>query len=76
MLIETDDGKYLEVLGTEQLSYAEVTSGAEEFTVCVRITGGPEVRVEAPLVFQNRLEDYPIDGVNDDVLGVAYHTQK
>lgn len=40
----------LGILVTEWLSFAEVMSLGEGFTVCVRIINNPKVRVEAPFV--------------------------
>ena len=76
-LIDTDDGRWSEFAGSKRLTYAEIALAGQGFTVCLRTSGGAEGGIEAFLLtFQNASGSYPISGVNDDVDGVAYRTQR
>lgn len=62
--------------GAEELRYADVTSGGEEMTILVRLSGGPSAIIEPPLIiFTNKNRIYPIRGVPDNVSGVVYRTE-
>jgi len=71
-----DDGRCLDFQGSKRVSYAELSSVGEKMTVCVRISGAPEYKIEpALIVFKNQKRSYPIRGVPDNIDGVAYRSQ-
>ena len=68
--------RVLDFKGKKRVSYAEVCSGREKLTVCMRIAGGPECRLENPMIIsQNSQRNYPIRGLQDNIEGVCYRTQ-
>ena len=72
-VINMDNGRTLGFRGDENVKYADVVSGDESLTMMVRITGGPDAHIEAPMmIFQNANRNYPIQGVPDNVPGVCY----
>jgi hypothetical protein len=74
-VINMDNGKTLGFRGDDDVKYADVVSGGESMTLVVRITGGVDAHIEAPMIiFQNPGRSYPIQGVADDIPGVCYRT--
>ena len=60
-------------LGDSTIRYAKVVSGGDSMTMVVRISGGRRAMIEAPmLIFTNTNKNYPIQGLEDNVLGVCY----
>jgi len=77
MILDMTDGKVLDFSGTKRVTYSQVSSGRVGFTVGLRISGGVQSRIEFPMVFfQNDDENYPINGVPDNVAGVGYMSQR
>lgn len=71
-----DNGKTLGFKGDDHVKYADVVSGGDPITMMVRLTGGPDARIEAPmLIFKNENRSYPIRGVPDNIPGVCYRSQ-
>lgn len=65
----------LDFVGTKRVRYGELSNGRQSFTVCMRISGGPNGKIETPFViFQNNLSSYPILGVPDNIDGVKYRS--
>ena len=50
MLVDMDNNNVLDIQGTKYITYSEVSSGRDCFTVCFRITGADGARIEAPFV--------------------------
>ena len=74
-IINMDNGRTLGFRGDENVKHADVVSGGESMTMMVRITGGPDSHIKAPMIiFQNVNRNYPIQGVPDDIPGVCYRT--
>jgi len=69
-------GEYtLSSVNTKRVNYAALSNGRQSFTICLRISGGPQAKIEPPLVlFPNKDSNYPIQGVPDDIDGVTYRT--
>lgn len=75
MMIDMDNGCVLDFQGEKNVTYAEVSSGRDCFTVCFRISGRNGGRIEKPVViFQNPNSNYPINGIADDIEGVTYRS--
>ena len=75
VMIDMDNGQVLNFKGTKKITYAEVASGRDCFTVCFRISGAGGGKIEKPVViFQNPNSNYPIIGVPDNIEGIAYRT--
>lgn len=71
-----DNGKTLGLKGDRHVKYADVVSGGDPITMMVRLTGGPNARIDPPiLIFKNDNRSYPIRGVPDNVPGVCYRSQ-
>jgi len=74
-MVNMDDGKTLSVIGSQDVRYADVSSGGVGMTMVVRITGGRDASIQPPLmIFENNSRSYPIRCVADDVPGVSYRT--
>ena len=74
-IIDMDDKKSLGFVGDEEVRYAKIVSGGEGMTMVVHISGGPEGKVETPMIiFQNASSNYPIRNLPDEVPGVCYRT--
>jgi len=74
-IFNMDNGKTLGFKGDRHVKYADVVSGGDPITMMVRISGGVNARIEAPmLIFKNQNGAYPIRGVADNVPGVCYRT--
>jgi len=75
MVLDMIGSSCLEEVGTRRVNWGAVSSGRESFSICMRISGGPEGKIETPLViFQNALSSYPIGGVPDNIDGVTYRS--
>ena len=69
MVMDMDNNHVLDIQRTQNITYADVSSGKDCFTVCFRITGAEGGKIEAPLViFQNPKSSYPVAGTPDDLL--------
>ncbi|KAL0241661.1 hypothetical protein GEMRC1_006896 [Eukaryota sp. GEM-RC1] len=76
-IIDMVNKRTLGVRGEDQVSFADVVSGTEGFTVVVKIRGGSRAKVTAPfLIFKNQLCSYPIKGTKDDDPHVSYCSSK
>ena len=74
-IMNSDNGKTLGFVGDNDVKYLDVVSGGESITMMVLISGGPEARVEVPmLVFKNPSRSYPIRGIPDNIPGVCYRS--
>ena len=75
MVIDMDNGHVLEFHGLKHVTYADVASARDCFTVCMRISGGPEGKIEKPsVIFQNPRSNYPITGIPDNIPGITYRS--
>lgn len=73
--INMDDSKTLDWRGVVDCKYHDVTSGGQNFTLMVHISGGRRGTLEPGFViFQNASSNYPIRGCPDNVPGVSYRT--
>ncbi len=60
----------------QKLNYADVVSGADGFTMVLRLRGGVNTKLEDPfLIFKNRSRNHPMINFPDDIAGVSYRTQ-
>ena len=51
--------------------------GGEGITVCLRLSGGENCKVEAPfIVFRNPSGNYPIESLDVNVEGICYRSQR
>ena len=76
-LYDPDDGRCLAFVGTSRITFAQIASAGKGFTVCLRVSGGVDCKIEVPLViFQNESESYPIAVLPDTVNGIAYRPQR
>lgn len=74
-IVNMDNGKTLGFRGDDNVKYADVVSGGVGMTMVVRIRGGRHAAIEpAFMIFQNANRNYPINGIPDDIPGVAYRT--
>ena len=70
-----ENGRVLDFKGEKSVSYAEVSSGRDKFTVCLRISGAPQCFIEpAMVIYQNNLRRYPILAVAPQP-GICYRSQ-
>ena len=68
-----DNGRVLDFQGSKHVTYAYVASSRDSFTFCTRISGGPQGKIEKPLViFQNPTSNYPIAEIPDNVQEIIY----
>ena len=75
MVIDMDNGQVLDFQWNKFVTYAEVSSGQDCFTVCFRVSGANVGKIEKLLlVFQNPNFNYITVGVPDDIPGVTYRT--
>lgn len=73
---DLDDRLVLARKGTDS-TYKEVVSGGEGMTLVLRLTGGPNAKIQAPFfIFKNALGSYPINGTPDNIEGVSYRSQR
>lgn len=73
--VNMDDSKTLDWRGVVDCKYHDVTSGGQNFTLMVQISGGRRATLEPGfIVFQNAAKNYPIRGCPDNVTGVSYRT--
>lgn len=69
-------GIVLDFNGSKHITYAELSSGRDKFTVCVRVSGGTQCKIECTmLVFRNGHRNYSTAGLPDDIPGICYRTQ-
>ena len=77
MIIDSENGHVLDFQGKKNVTYAEVSSGRDCFTICFRISGQGPGKIEKPLViFQNPGSNYPIIGLHDNVQNVTYRSSQ
>ncbi|KAL0224156.1 hypothetical protein P9112_003546 [Eukaryota sp. TZLM1-RC] len=75
--INMDNNKTLGFIDDEEVRYTDVVSGSQGMTLVVKLTGGPNARIDVPfLIFQNQSESYPIRNLQDSDPQVAYRTAK
>ena len=75
MVIDMGNGRVLDFQGSKHVTYADVASTRDCFTVCMRISGGPQGKIENLLViFENPSSNYPIAEITDDVQGITYRS--
>jgi len=59
------------------LSYHDIVSAGEGMTLVLRLTGGPNAKIQAPFfIFKNALGSHPIGGTPDNIPGVSYRSQR
>lgn len=74
-VINMDNGRSLGFRGDSTVKYANVVAGGESITLVVRISGGRQSMIEAPMIiFTNSNRTYPIRGIDDNIPGVCYLT--
>lgn len=74
-LINMDEGLTLEKRGEKVIKYMDVVSGKEGITLLVRVIGGVNGCIGAPmLLFKNQDRNYPIRNLPDNIEGVSYRT--
>ena len=70
-----DNGRVLDFQGSNRVTYLDVASGRDCFTVCMRISGGQNARIEKPLViFQKPKANYNSPSIPDNVDGITYRS--
>ena len=75
IVVDMDNGRILDFQDSNRVTYLDVASGRDCFTVCMRISGGQNVRIEKPLVIlQNPNRNYLISGILDNVDGITYRS--
>ena len=74
-VVNLDNDRTLGFRGDTTVKYVEVVSGGESMTMVIRISGGRQSMIEAPmLIFTNSSSNYPIRGLEDNISGVCYRT--
>lgn len=74
-IFDHDNGRTLDVVGSQTVKYAVVVSSGEAITMVMSITGRRKAWIEAHvLIFMNKSHNYPIRGLPNNVLGVCYQT--
>lgn len=75
MVIDMDNGRVSEFQAKRHVSYAEVVSCRNCFTVCFRIPNLDGGKIEKPIVIlKNPNSNYPIAGIPDDLEGITYRS--
>ena len=75
-VVNLDNDYTLGFRGDTTVKYTEVVSGGESMTMVIRISGGHRSMIEAPmLIFTNSSSNYPIQGLENNILGVCYKTR-
>ena len=75
MVIDMDNGHVLDFQFSKHVTCADLASARYCFTVCMRLSGGPQGKIEKPLViFQNPSSKYPIAGIPDNIQGITYRS--
>ena len=75
-VVNLDNDRTLGFRGDTTVKYAEVVSGGESMTMVIRISGGRRSMIKAPmLIFTNSSSNYPIRGLEDNIVGVCYRTR-
>lgn len=75
LVCNMDYGRTLGFANDQGLRYSDVTSGFEEMTMLVCISGGANAIIEPPLmIFKNKTRNYPMRNVPENIPGVAYRT--
>lgn len=71
--INMDNSKTLDWRGVVDCKYQDVTSGGQNFTLMVHISGGRRATIlPGFVIFQNAGKNYPIRGCPDNVPGMSY----
>lgn len=69
-----DDHKTLALVGEKNVRHAYVVSGHDRIKMIVLITGGPQGRLETPMLIIKNVDNiYLIRGLPDNAPGVTYH---
>ena len=72
-VIDMDNGRVLDFQGSSRVTYSDVASGRNCFTVCMRISGSESARIEKPLVaFSKPERELTISGIPDNIDGITY----
>ena len=72
MVLDMDEFRVREFFGRKRVTYSDVSSGRVCFTVCFRVSGHGEGRIEKLLViFQNPSSSYQVNGIPDDIEGIT-----
>lgn len=70
-----DNGKALRLKGDIHVIYTDVVSGGDIIKMIVRLSGGPNARIEVSMIiFKNNNRSFPIRGVEENIPGVCYMT--
>ena len=76
-LYDLDDHYSITRRGSKSVDYTAVVSGGTGMTLALRLSGGPNSKLEAPFfIFKNENANYPIAESPDNVPGVSYRTQR
>ena len=74
-VVNMNDGRTLGFRGDITVSYAEVVSGRYSMTMVIRISGRQRSMIKVSiLIFTNSTGNYPIRGLDNNILGVCYRT--
>ena len=72
-VMNVDNRKTLRFCDNQVVKYVDVVSRGEAMTMVIRIIGGIWAAIVTPMIiFTNQMRNYPIHGVEDNVLGVYY----
>jgi hypothetical protein len=75
-VINMDNGKALRFCGNQAVKCATMVFVGETMTMVVCITGGVRATIMTPMIiFTNQMRNYPIRGIQHNVLGVCYRTK-
>lgn len=75
MVFDMDNKRVLDFQGKKRITYSEISSAGQGFTLVVRISGTGGGQIEVPMViFQNNLRSYPIATCPDDLDGVCFRS--
>lgn len=74
-IVHLDEGIFLGFQGQEEVKYAAVTSGDEDMTMMVGVSGGVHSNLKVSfMIFNNKDRKYPIRSVPENIPGVCYRT--
>ncbi|KAE8979212.1 hypothetical protein PR002_g24482 [Phytophthora rubi] len=74
-VIDLDDGKTLDLQGSEEVKYRKIVPGREGVTMRVLLTRGTNAKLLCPMfIFKNANSGHPIQGLPDNVNGVCYRS--
>ena len=74
-VVNMDNGRTLGFWSDTLVKYAEVVSGEDSMTMVFQISERRRLMIKTPmLIFTNPNNSYPIQGLNDNIPHVSYHT--